>query len=226
MSSTASPDAGDKGPAIIAISVLAILFTTICVGVRAYRMCKIELRRVEDSLLVIAYLILTAYCLMLAASVHWGLGKHLSDIPKPYIMKAMKKMEDAGQLQALPLIFAKISIGLSLSHLRISRIYTALIVSATCIAIAGNLQNIVIIAILCPSSAADPMGEHVRGKICVPLLDIPASCYAQGAANIVADLLFVMVPILYVRKVKFERRDKNVLYGILGFMLTYVNAPS
>lgn len=215
------PQPGSRGPGIIALSVVCIVLTVIFVGGRLTRCFKVRALRWDDAFIILSALTLISLAIVDAIAVKYGNGLHVSNLGLARLHAAVRIPLGAAPLGAAAIGCAKLSVGLVLLHIDINKLYKAIIVLSTVLGVAGNLQNVIIQGAACRIDGP-PGTPPSNGPHCFYINTETYSAYVEEGINIAVDLVYVLVPILCLRKIKLSPRDRMAMNILLLFMLTYV----
>lgn len=212
--------ADDRGPALIAISVLGVVVSGFFVALRLYRTVQIKKFRGDDHLIVVAMLFHLATVAITIASVHYGEGKHIAAITNlDYRTKAMKLSIITQFIGSFAIVFAKISVGATLLQLKLGRTFDVLVVICLFIATVGNFFASIVVFAGCRTRYLFYTGRDLP---CLGVETFGPSTIFRAAGNVLVDTVFVLAPMWFLRKIKLTPRDRLAMNLLLSFIFTYV----
>ncbi|KAF2157520.1 hypothetical protein K461DRAFT_289826 [Myriangium duriaei CBS 260.36] len=205
------------GPAIIAGSVLCLIFAAAFLSLRIWRSFHIKRFRWEDGFLIASTVLLAATVGIIIASVPFGQGRHVWDIPdRNNIRNASRLTVTAIAIDKIALAVAKVSVCITLVQLGLGRTCNAIIIFATLV---GALGNLLVVIDLLAGCNTYWLFHETHTSYCLPLSMFKWTTIFRGAANAFQDVVFVLAPIWFLRYVKITRRDRRAINIMLCFLL-------
>lgn len=213
------PQPGDRSGGLIALVVVCCFLCVTFVGLRMIRAWKIRTFRLEDGVILSALVLILVPSILNAVATRYGSGKHISAIPTQDLYWATRLPLVAAPILGVDVFLAKLSVGLTLMHLDISRTYKLCVAFGVFISFVGNLFYIIALSNTCrPTDAragTTPLDQH-----CFSLNTAAVASYTQASCNIFTDIALVVIPLWYLRKVRLSSRDRAALNVLLYLMLT------
>ncbi|KIX06951.1 uncharacterized protein Z518_04927 [Rhinocladiella mackenziei CBS 650.93] len=206
----------NDGPTIIRVTLAVSILALLTVMLRLYVRIKI-IQNIgwDDYLMLIAMLLGIAFEAVVIANVHYGLGKHISDLDAETVSIGKKLNFVTPPLYLWVECFVKLSVGMALLRFARSRPWRIFITSLMVFTVCFTLANFFVITLQCKKPAAlwDPnvKSECISVKALGPLL------YTTSGVSILTDILFALgIPIPILWKLQMNVRTRLSVIAILS----------
>ncbi|KAF2156380.1 hypothetical protein K461DRAFT_318943 [Myriangium duriaei CBS 260.36] len=210
-------DHGNRGPAVVAGSVICTVLAACFVGLRVWRSVHIKRLRWDDALIVLSTVLLTVSTIVAIIAVSYGEGHHVWDISEHQLMLSALRLTLVDSiLNKFALSMAKISVCITLVQINLGSTCNTLLIFGTFLGSVGNFLVALDLAAGCNTSWV------LRKSIlphCLPVSMFVWTSIFRGAVNVFQDVIDVVVPIWFLRYVGIIHRDRRAIQIMLCFLL-------
>ncbi|KAF1966171.1 hypothetical protein BU23DRAFT_487509 [Bimuria novae-zelandiae CBS 107.79] len=206
----------NRGPELVAVCSTFVSLAVTSVLLRLYvRLRLVRAFGWDDVFMVTALAFQIMFTLSAINGVHWGTGRHMSDLNEEQITKALKWWYLCYPAYCLAMVFAKISVGLFLLRVTIQPLYRRIIyINMTATVITG-LVFFFISVLQCSPVSFFWNKFHGTGT-CVNIDAIIGIAFAYSAVASVCDFTFGLLPIFLVWNLNMAKNQKLMLIPILS----------
>ncbi|KEF57970.1 uncharacterized protein A1O9_05893 [Exophiala aquamarina CBS 119918] len=224
----------DRGPRLRNICAVFLACAVFSTAVRCYTRARlVKWFGLDDWLMVAAAVSLTIIFELIRAStdgieqlcyimfstcviagVHYGTGRHFSDLEPEDSMKALRYWWLCYLAYSLTMIFAKTSIGFFLLRVAVARIQRQVIYSVVCTTVVVGIVFLFVTVFEC--SPVSYFWNRAQDGHCLSMDVIIGLTYFYSVVNAICDFTFGLLPVFLVWKLQMDRRVKIILIPILG----------
>ncbi|PGH33029.1 hypothetical protein GX50_04175 [[Emmonsia] crescens] len=211
----------DRGPELMGVTCFLTIFGTAFVVARFWaRYAAVRPFGLDDLFIFLAMLAGLAGQGLTIAGIAHGSGKPFLTLDIADVVQAMKFSTFAILCNGLAMAFLKVGIGFSLLRLNLSKIFNLAVIACIVISLIVNLTVIPTTFAGCtPINKTWNKDPRIPGS-CWPRKVSLAMSYLQTTGNIVTDLAFSVVPLVYLAKVRVSRYNQWALRGVFLIGLT------
>ncbi|KAI1298368.1 hypothetical protein F5Y03DRAFT_270258 [Xylaria venustula] len=209
-------DVPNRGPELLLVCVILLVLSIVTFALRTYtRLGLMKTWGLEDwcmSLAAIAFILFAASAI---TGVHYGTGRHHKDLAANDIEQAMKYWWFCYVWYCITMIFSKISIGVFLLRLTITRIHHSIIYVVMLLTVASGTVFFFVTLFQC-SPVSYFWDKNIKGGTCIDPKIIAALTYLYSAFSVICDFTFSILPMFLIRTLQMNRRAKVALVLILS----------
>ncbi|KAF2721221.1 hypothetical protein K431DRAFT_224704 [Polychaeton citri CBS 116435] len=220
---TLPPDV-NKGPQILIICSIFVGLALFMVIVRIWVRIKItaNLGR-DDYCAAAAMFVMFVEMMVIIPEVVYGAGRHVQYLDHDTNIKGLHLNFVTQPLCLIALCLAKVSVGLFLLRLAISRNYIRFIWCVIVFTILSTLGNLLTVFFQCqPLSFV--WDFTVEGGKCIPQPHLKFAAFFNSSVSVLTDVIFALLPIPLLWKVQLNRKTKAAVVCILSMGLFAVAA--
>jgi hypothetical protein len=236
-------NARDHGPLLFGINVAAVILAVIACLLRCYVRLRIVNAFGLDDWLMAASTVgsfgtllaasepcrLTAgtqatfilYCAFSITGVHYGTGRHKTDLPEESYATAMKWWFLCYLTYSATMIFAKFSIGWFLLRVTINRIHRWIIYTAAIVTCASCLCFFFVVLFQC-NPISYYWDKYTQTGTCIDTQVVIALAYLYSAFSVASDFTFALLPAWVVSHLNMKKSTKAALIFLMGLGCVYV----
>ncbi|KAK9771606.1 putative Integral membrane protein [Seiridium cardinale] len=206
---------GPRDSTALVVFITGTVLSTLAVGIRVYsRRILLHSFGKDDAVMLGGWAFLIATAVAMSLEYHFGMGKHISDVPEEDILPYMKAFLVSTVVYSIAIYLVKISIMLQYCRIfQATRFYRFYF----CIMLGLSIWTILMTFLLT--------------FICVPISHFwdpngPGGCMNKLALwlsiaviNMVTDLTCFAIPIPPLLKLRMAKNEKIILAGIFGLAL-------
>ncbi|KAF2129613.1 hypothetical protein P153DRAFT_376043 [Dothidotthia symphoricarpi CBS 119687] len=205
----------NRGPELQVVVSTFVAVAFIAVVLRVYvRLFLVKAFGWDDSWMVAALLAQIMFAAAALGGVHYGTGRHMADLTAENAMKAMRYWWICYIGYCLSMIAAKISIGLFLLRVTVSKIHRWIIFIAMGLSVLTGLTFFFVTLFQC-SPISFFWNQNQPGS-CVPTDVIIALTFLYSAVAIITDFTFAILPFFLIMGLNMSMNMKVMLIPILG----------
>ncbi|KAF2158240.1 hypothetical protein K461DRAFT_318215 [Myriangium duriaei CBS 260.36] len=226
----------NAGPAVLIVGYVLLPLSFIVVLLRLYTKIALTNRRMgfDDLFIGIAFIIQMVYNITFTNGVHWGLGRHLSNLSDVQRENALKWITLSEPFAVLSSMFGRIGFAFYLLNL----VAPSDGVQRNLLKVVMVFQFIANVAVVIQILAQ--CGTHLSAQW-DPVAAATATCqsplvetyfgYVQSSINSVCDLILTILPLLVIKRLQLSTRVKIGLLGLLclsmfAFVASLIKAVS
>ncbi|KAK6844008.1 hypothetical protein PG987_004868 [Apiospora arundinis] len=189
-------DVPNRGPELQAVSIGLVSLAVTATALRCYtRTFILKAFGMDDAVMVFATISFVLFTASALTGVHYGTGRHNSDLKKEDVQDAMKFWWFCYIWYCVTMIASKISIGIFLLRITVVKIHKWIIY---------------VVLLLSVISGFDGPG------MCVPPSIIAVLTYLYSAFSVLCDFTFALFPLHMIMGLQMRRSIKWLLVPILG----------
>lgn len=209
----------DRGPQLLAVDIAFMSLAVLANGLRIYvRASMVKAFGLDDWLMSIATACFIAYSTSSMLGVHYGTGRHRSDLSVEGYGTARHCWWFCYLFYAAATILAKVSIGCFLLRIAHQKIHTYIIYAAMLFSVVAGTTFFFVSLFQC-----NPIhffwNKGVDGK-CVNPSVIIGLAYLYSAFAIITDFTFALLPAFLVVGLQLKKRTKFALIPLLAMGCT------
>lgn len=210
----------DRGPELASVLGLFLGLATVFVCLRLY--VKTFLSKswgTDDVLLIIALTFFTTYSACSATGVHYGTGRHITDIPLQDIPKALYYWWLCELFYTVTTVFIRLSIAVFLLRICVKPIHKNIVYGALTMVILFSVFYFFLVLFQCtPYSYFWGQYEGKKGS-CINPAVVPDASIAHSVVSFTADWILGLLPIALIYDLKMNARTKVSVAVLLGLGL-------
>ncbi|PMD23437.1 hypothetical protein NA56DRAFT_701730 [Hyaloscypha hepaticicola] len=210
------PVAG-RGPQVAGVAGLFLALSTIAIVLRCYcRAVVVKSFGIDDWSALIAWILFVFFCTFAIAGVHHGTGQHSYNLPPAEIPVGLKWWWACEPVYVLSNMALKLSIGVMLLRIAVSRIHKIIIWTTVVILELYSLGFFLLFVMQClPSEYFWTRFTGGSGSCINPDITVNAT-YAYSAISCAADWTLGLLPITLVWNLQMNPRTKLSVAAILA----------
>ncbi|KAI0404065.1 hypothetical protein F4802DRAFT_263231 [Xylaria palmicola] len=209
-------DVPNRGPELFAVCITLLIVSVLTFSLRIYtRVVLVKAWGLDDWFMLFATIFFILYVSSSVTGVHYGTGRHYSDLSDENIEQAMMFWWFCYVWYCLAMIASKISIGVFLIRLTISRLHHYIIYVVMTLTVASGIVFFFVTLFQChPVSFF--WDKDIEGGTCIGGDIIAALTYLYSALSVICDFTFAILPIFLVFSLQIDKRTKIALIPILS----------
>ncbi|KAH6709527.1 hypothetical protein BKA61DRAFT_614489 [Leptodontidium sp. MPI-SDFR-AT-0119] len=221
----------DRGPELAAVLGLFLGLSLVFVLLRVY--VKTFLSKSwgsDDTLLIVSLITFITYCACSATGVHYGTGRHVTDIPPKDVPKALYYWFLCEIFYAVTTLLIRLSIAVFLLRICIKPLHKKIVYGTSIVMIAFTVFYFFLVIFQCkPTSYFWGQYEGQKGS-CINVAAIPNASIAHSALSFTADWILGLLPVALIWDLKMNTRTKvsvGILMslGLLAGVATMIRVP-
>ncbi|CZR50852.1 related to integral membrane protein [Phialocephala subalpina] len=210
----------DRGPELASVLGLFLGLATVFVCLRFY--VKTFLTKSwgsDDVFLIIALMFFTTYCACSATGVHYGTGRHVTDIPLDDIPKALYYWWLCELFYTLTTVFIRLSIAVFLLRICVKPIHKNIVYGTLTMVILFSIFYFFLVLFQCTPYSY--FWEQYLGKkgSCINPAAVPDASIAHSVVSFTADWILGLLPIALIYDLKMNVRTKVSVAVLMGLGL-------
>ncbi|KAF1846663.1 uncharacterized protein K460DRAFT_356309 [Cucurbitaria berberidis CBS 394.84] len=205
----------NRGPKLQAVCSTFVSFAFVAVVLRVYVRARIvKAFGYDDAFMVFALLshIMFAGCAI--GGIRWGTGRHMDTLSNEEILKALRYWWLCYIAYCWAMIASKISIGLFLLRVTVSRIHRYIIYTAMGLTVLTGLLFFFVTLLQC-SPISFFWNKGIKGH-CLSIDVIIALTFLYSGISVICDFTFAILPMFLVWGLNMSVRTRVVLIPVLG----------
>ncbi|TQN65062.1 Satratoxin biosynthesis SC1 cluster protein 4, partial [Colletotrichum shisoi] len=207
-----SRDGESRFAEILAVLIVGSVLSTAAVALRAFtRMRMLRTFGLDDSVMVVAQILVIGTAVVIGLETRYGLGKHSWVQPPEDYVPYMKSFYASIVLYNIATTVVKLSILLQYRRIFSSDWMQRLTTWGLAFMSAWTGMLCFLLPLMCVPAAAF-WDETVEGH-CIDLL---TSWYVMAGVNLVADFVMFSMPIPVINSLQLPRRQKRMLFFVFG----------
>ncbi|KAE8452235.1 hypothetical protein EG329_001702 [Mollisiaceae sp. DMI_Dod_QoI] len=210
----------DRGPELASVLGLFLGLATIFVCLRLY--VKTFLSKswgVDDVLLIVALIFFTTYCACSATGVHYGTGRHVTDIPLDDIPRALYYWWLCELFYTVTTVFIRLSIAVFLLRICVKPIHKRIVYGTLAMVIAFSIFYFFLVMFQCsPYNYFWDQYKGAKGS-CINPAAVPDASIAHSVVSFTADWILGLLPIALIYDLKMNFRTKVSVAVLMGLGL-------
>ncbi|ORY19021.1 hypothetical protein BCR34DRAFT_472692 [Clohesyomyces aquaticus] len=216
--------ADNRGPELQAVCSAFVSVAFAATVLRVYvRTRLVKAFGWDDAWMVFAMLCHIFFATAAIGGVHYGTGRHMTELEPENIFKAMRYWWLCYIAYFWTMIGAKISIGLFLLRVTISKLQRWTIYIVMGLTVLTGIVFFLVTLLQC--SPINYFWDRSRPGACINVEVIVGLTFLYGAINAVCDLTFGMLPVFLVWNLNMSRNSKIALIPILSMGCVASIAP-
>ncbi|KAI0184773.1 hypothetical protein EV127DRAFT_224571 [Xylaria flabelliformis] len=209
-------DVPNRGPQVFAVCVALLAASVVTIVLRIYtRLVIVKAWGLDDWFMSFAAISFTLFCSAAITGVHYGTGRHFEDLTTEDIEEAMKYWWFCYLWYCVTMIASKISIGVFLLRLTVSKMHHYIIYVVMLFTVASGIVFFFVTLFQC-NPITFFWDKSIRGGWCIDPHIIAALTYLYSAFSVICDFTFAILPMFLVFSLQIGRRSKIALIPILG----------
>ncbi|KAJ2986282.1 hypothetical protein NUW58_g5102 [Xylaria curta] len=206
----------NRGPELFAVCVTLLTVSVVAFALRIYtRVFIVKAWGVDDWWMSFAAITFTLFVTSAITGIHYGTGRHYSDLKDADKEEAMKYWWLCYIWYCLTMITSKISIGVFLIRLTVSRIHHYIIYIVMLFTVASGVVFFFVTLFQC-NPVTFFWDKDIKGGTCIDSGIIAALTYLYSAFSVICDFTFAILPIFLIYALQIDRRTKLALIPILS----------
>ncbi|PLN79925.1 hypothetical protein BDW42DRAFT_194789 [Aspergillus taichungensis] len=216
---------GTRQASTFGVGISFMVFISIVMLLRVWvRVVVLRALGIDDILMIIGTLLTFGLTIATMVGAYYGLGRHMSDIPPEGMIPMMKAIYATRLLYIIGMGFVKMSLlwfYLRLDHRKLMKwaVYFSMFFT-----IGLTVSSIFVTVLSCipPSKFWDPTGK--KPGHCISPEQQQIFYEANGALNIVSDILIFLTPIPMLWGIQLSTRKKGALFVVFGLGILSIAA--
>ncbi|KAI1421253.1 hypothetical protein F5Y12DRAFT_38429 [Xylaria sp. FL1777] len=206
----------NRGPELFAVCVTLLIASVVTFSLRIYtRLVAVKAWGLDDWFMSFATIAFILYVTSSVTGVHYGTGRHSVDLKPEDIEQAMKYWWFCYVWYCLSMIASKISIGVFLLRLTVSKVHHWIIYIVMFFTVASGVVFFFVTLFQC-----NPIpffwDKGINGGKCINSEIIAALTYLYSAFSVICDFTFAILPMFLVYTLQIDKRTKIALIPILS----------
>ncbi|KAI1086895.1 hypothetical protein F5B19DRAFT_101983 [Rostrohypoxylon terebratum] len=208
----------NRGPELMRVCIALLTTTVIAIFLRCYtRLGIVKAFGADDWTMMAATVSFILFCTCAITGIHYGTGRHFTDLETPDIEKAMMYWWLCYIWYCLTMIASKISIGLFLLRIAVLRIHHYIIYVNLLLTVVTGLVFFFVTLLQCnPIPYFWLRFSGVDQGSCIDVNIIAALTYLYSALNVICDFTFATLPIVLIWGLQMDKKTKIALIPILS----------
>ncbi|KAF7527827.1 hypothetical protein G7054_g10347 [Neopestalotiopsis clavispora] len=206
----------NRGPQLMVVCITLLTIAIISMALRIItRLFIVKGFGRDDYLMVFASISFTLFVTCAITGVHYGTGRHHSDLSDDDFETAMKYWWLCYIWYCVSMITSKLSIGVFLLRITVQRIHHYILYLAMFCSVLTGLVFFFVTLFQCHPITYFWAKVGKEGS-CVDAGIIAALTYLYSAISVIADFTFALLPLHMIKGLQMNRRTKYALIPILG----------
>ncbi|KAI1277432.1 hypothetical protein F5Y07DRAFT_362937 [Xylaria sp. FL0933] len=209
-------DIPNRGPELMTVCIIMLTLSVITFSLRTYtRLALVKTWGLEDWCMSLAAISFVLFITSALTGVHYGTGRHFTDLTAENIRQAMKYWWFCYIWYCITMIFSKISIGVFLLRLTVTRVHHAIIYVVMLLTVASGIVFFFVTLFQC-HPVTYFWDKETKGGTCIDPKIIAALTYLYSSFSVICDFTFSILPMFLISGLQMGRRAKWALVPILG----------
>ncbi|GAW21843.1 hypothetical protein ANO14919_113690 [Xylariales sp. No.14919] len=205
----------NRGPELFAVCVTLLVVSVVAFGLRMYtRLVIVKTWGLDDWFMSFATISFILFVTSAITGIHYGTGRHYADLEHDDIKQAMKYWWLCYIWYCVTMITSKISIGVFLLRLTVSRIHHLIIYVVMLFTVASGIVFFFVTIFQC-SPIYYFWDKDVSG-VCINPEIIAALTYLYSAFSVICDFTFAILPMFLIYTLQIDTKTKIALIPILS----------
>ncbi|KAI0468961.1 hypothetical protein F4859DRAFT_489561 [Xylaria cf. heliscus] len=206
----------NRGPELFAACVTLLAASVISFTLRVYtRLVLVKAWGLDDWFMSFAAIFFTLFVACAITGVHYGTGRHSADLQKNDIKHAMMYWWLCYIWYCLSMITSKISIGVFLLRLTVSKIHHYIIYTVMILTVGTGIVFFFVTLFQC-TPIPFFWDKDIEGGTCINSSVIAALTYLYSTFSVICDFTFAILPMFLVYTLQVDRKTKIALIPILS----------
>ncbi|KAF2840076.1 hypothetical protein M501DRAFT_674692 [Patellaria atrata CBS 101060] len=206
----------DRSTQLLVVAIIFLATSYLACLLRVYvRAVMIKSFGWDDRLMVVTLIFYTAFIGGEFVVIRHGLGKHEYNLSSDSVVRARYFWYICEAFYILSTCFVKLSLGLFLLRFAIHRLYIWILRVTVIGTTLVSTTSFFFLLFQC-NPASDFWNIGPSAHTCLPARVVLGWVYAASAVNALADWTFGVLPILIVKDLNMDSRNKAVVAGILA----------
>ncbi|KAF2265739.1 hypothetical protein CC78DRAFT_598319 [Lojkania enalia] len=205
----------DRGPELRATCMSFVILALISVLLRIYvRLHIVKAFGWDDAWMVVAMLSFIMFTTTAIGGVHYGTGRHMAELSDENIFMAMRYWWLCYISYCISMISVKVSIGLFLLRVTVSRVHRWIIyIAMGATAVTGS---VFFFATLLQCNPISYFWDKSQPGTCLNMDVIIGLTFWYSAVSALCDFTFGLLPVFLVWRLNMDRRTKIALVPLLS----------
>ncbi|KAH9904261.1 hypothetical protein F4778DRAFT_731815 [Xylariomycetidae sp. FL2044] len=212
------PTIENRGPELFVVCVTLLTAAVLSSFLRCCtRLGIVRAFGADDWAMMAATISFILFVTCAITGIHYGTGRHFTDLETPDIMKAMMYWWFCYIFYAITMIASKISIGIFLLRLTVKQLHRLIIYVVVLLTVVAGLVFFFVTIFQCSpvSFFWTKTGGDTNGS-CLDAGIIAALTYLYSAISVICDFTFAILPIFMIWGLQMDRKTKIALIPILS----------
>ncbi|KAF2132037.1 hypothetical protein P153DRAFT_364488 [Dothidotthia symphoricarpi CBS 119687] len=204
----------NRGPQLLAVDIAFVVMAVVSNIMRCFvRVRMVKVFGLDDWLMVLATLVFVLYASSSMVGVHYGTGRHHSDLSTEGIQTAKNCWWYCYLGYCTSTVLTKISIGCFLLRILTNRIHILIVYAAMGTTVVAGLTFFFVTVFQCyPVSY---FWDKTQDGTCVNMDVVIALAFIYSVCTIISDLVFAVLPAFVVYNLQLKRGTKIALIPLL-----------
>ncbi|KAF1958983.1 hypothetical protein CC80DRAFT_441815 [Byssothecium circinans] len=204
----------NRGPELRAVNIAFLITAVIAYSLRCYvRVGMVKGYKYDDWLMGFALLFFIAYCTSSNIGVHYGTGRHYTDLSIENFSRARHAWYFCYLFYCSSMICSKISIGCFLLRIAIRKVHTWFIYGVMTVSLVSGLTFFFVTLFQCHPVSYFWNTRQDGGCININIVIVLA--YVYSAFSIITDFTFALLPTFLIVHLQLKRKTKIALIPLL-----------
>ncbi|KAI8633481.1 hypothetical protein F5Y19DRAFT_302436 [Xylariaceae sp. FL1651] len=209
-------DIPNRGPEVFGVCVGLLIASVVTFSLRVYtRLAVVKAWGLDDWFMSFAAVTFVLFCTSAISGVHYGTGRHFRDLKAENIEQAMMWWWFCYVWYCLTMTASKVSIGVFLIRLTVSKTYHWIIYIVGFFTVATGAVFFFVTLFQC-TPVSFFWDKDIKGGKCIDPIIIAALTYLYSAFSVICDFTFAILPIFVVYTLQMDRKTKIALIPILS----------
>ncbi|KAH8746846.1 hypothetical protein BGZ57DRAFT_972142 [Hyaloscypha finlandica] len=205
-----------NGYQLVAVAITFLILTYISVGLRCFVRIRItRVFAVDDWIMLVAQLIFTLSCAFILRGIHYGIGRHNSELTVSNEIEGLKYQAFATLSYVANMMFIKLSIALFLLRIAVKRLYVWILRISMAVVTIWSLAIWIYELFQCIPVEAQ-WNYTIKNAKCDSGPSFVAAAYSISVMTIVTDWLYALLPIPMIWSVQMSVQTKMTVAFILS----------
>ncbi|KAJ8131972.1 hypothetical protein O1611_g1652 [Lasiodiplodia mahajangana] len=206
----------NRGPELFAVCVTLLAASVVAFSLRVYtRLVIVKAWGMDDWFMAFATISFILFVASAITGIHYGTGRHYADLDDDDIKEAMKYWWFCYIWYCLTMISSKISIGVFLLRLTVSKMHHRIIYVVMLLTVASGIVFFFVTLFQC-TPIPYFWDRDIAGGKCIDTKIIAALTYLYSAFSVICDFTFAILPMFLIYQLQIDRRTKVALIPILS----------
>ncbi|KAJ8120435.1 hypothetical protein ONZ43_g2857 [Nemania bipapillata] len=209
-------DVPNRGPELFSVCVTLLAASVVAFTLRVYtRLFIVKAWGLDDWFMSFAAISFTLFVASAITGIHYGTGRHNADLKPSDREEAMKYWWLCYIWYCLTMIASKISIGVFLLRLTVSKMHHYIIYVVMLFTVSSGIVFFFVTLFQC-TPITFFWDKEIKGGKCIDPSIIAALTYLYSAFSVICDFTFSILPMFLIYTLQIDRRTKIALIPILS----------
>ncbi|KAI1341767.1 hypothetical protein F5Y15DRAFT_375219 [Xylariaceae sp. FL0016] len=205
----------DRGPELFTVCLVLLITSVTATLLRVYtRLGVVRAWGADDWTMSFACISFILFVTCAITGIHYGTGRHAADLTTPNIQEAMKYWWLCYIWYCVTMILSKISIGVFLLRLTVSRIHHYIIYLVMMLTVITGIVFFFVTLLQCHPITY--FWDKDQDGWCIDTNIIAALTYLYSAFSVICDFTFAILPMFLIHTLQIDRKTKLALIPILS----------